>query len=73
MYLDKPKFLFCTEETKSELFGIARHSTVYRKSNDACKEKNTVPTVKYGGDSKTFLDCFAVSGSGCLDCVHLYH
>src|SRR4029434_2860494 len=34
-----------TDETKVELFGKA----VYRKQNEAFKEKNTVPTVIHGG------------------------
>ncbi len=58
-----------TDETKVELFGKGHHVTVYRKRNEAFKEKNTVPTVKHGGDSKMFLGCFAASGTGCLDCV----
>uniref|UniRef100_A0A8C5MI76 Tc1-like transposase DDE domain-containing protein n=1 Tax=Leptobrachium leishanense TaxID=445787 RepID=A0A8C5MI76_9ANUR len=52
-----------------ELFGKAHHSTVYRKWNEAYKEKNTVPTVKYGGGSMMFWGCFAASGTGCLECV----
>uniref|UniRef100_A0A8C5N469 Transposase n=1 Tax=Leptobrachium leishanense TaxID=445787 RepID=A0A8C5N469_9ANUR len=58
-----------TDETKIELFGKAHHSTVYRKWNEAYKEKNTVPTVKYGGGSMMFWGCFAASGTGCLECV----
>lgn len=73
MYLSKPKSFWenvlWTDETKIELFGKAHHSTVYRKRNEAYKEKNTVPTVKYGGGSKMFWGCFAASGTGCLDCV----
>ena len=58
-----------TDETQVELFSKARHSTVYRKRNEAYKEKNTVPTVKYGGGSNMFWGCFAASGTGCIDCV----
>ncbi len=32
-----------TDETKVELFGKGHHGTVYRKRNEAFKEKNTVP------------------------------
>ena len=39
------------------------------KQNEAYKEKNMVPTVKYGGGSKMFSACFAASGTGCIDCV----
>ena len=57
-HLSKPQSFWenvlWTDETKVELFSKARHSTVYRKLNEAYKEKNTVPTVKYGGGSKMF-------------------
>ncbi len=59
-----------TDETKVELFGKVHHGTVYRKRNEAFKEKNTVPTVKHGGGSNMFWGCFAASGTGCLDCVN---
>ncbi len=59
-----------TDETKVELLGKGHHGTVYRKRNEAFKEKNTVPTVKHGGDSKMFRGCFAASGTGCIDCVN---
>ncbi len=59
-----------TDETKVELFGKGHHGTVYRKRNEAFKEKNTVPTVKHGGGSKMFWGYFAASGTGCLDCVN---
>ncbi len=52
---------------KLELFGKGHHGTVYRKRNEAFKEKNT---VKHGGGSKMFLGCFAAFGTGCLDCVN---
>uniref|UniRef100_A0A8C5MFW2 Transposase n=1 Tax=Leptobrachium leishanense TaxID=445787 RepID=A0A8C5MFW2_9ANUR len=73
MYFKKPKSFWenvlWTDETKIELFGKAHHSTVYRKWNEAYKQKNTVPTVKYGGGSMMFWGCSAVSGTGCLECV----
>ncbi len=56
-----------TDETKVELFGKGHHGTVYRKRNEAFKEKNT---VKHGGGSKMFWGCFAASDTGCLDCVN---
>ena len=58
-----------TDETKVELFSKALHSIVYRKWNEAYKEKNMVPTVKYGGGSNMFRGGFAASGTGCIDCV----
>ena len=50
---------------KSWAFG-----TVYRKRNEACKERNRTPTVKHGGGSKMFWGYFAASGTGCLDWVN---
>ena len=73
-YLRKPKSFWenvmWTDETKLELFGKAHYCTVFRKWNEAFKEKNTVPTVKHGGGSQMFWGCFAASGTRCLDCVH---
>ena len=69
-FLGKPKsfweYILWTDETKVELFGKA----VYRKQNEAFKEKNMVPTVKHGGGGPMFWGCFAASGTRCLDCVH---
>ena len=59
-----------TDETKLELFGEAHHLYVYRKQNEAFKEKNTFPTVKHGGGSVMCWGCCAASGSGCLEYVH---
>ena len=36
------------DETKIELFG---HCYVWRKKGEACKPKNTIPTVKHRGSS----------------------
>ena len=36
------------DETKIELFGLNDHCYVWRKKGDACKPKNTIPTVKHG-------------------------
>ncbi|KAL0158692.1 hypothetical protein M9458_046768, partial [Cirrhinus mrigala] len=73
-YVTKPQSFWenvlWTDETKVELFGKGQHGTVYRKRNEAFKEKNTVPTVKHGGGSKMFWGCFASFGTGCLDCVN---
>ena len=52
-YLSKPQSLWenvlWTDETKVEPFSKAFHSTVW---DEAYKEKNMVPTVKYRGGSK---------------------
>ena len=73
-HLNKPRSFWenvlWTDETKLELFGKAHHLYVYRKQNEAFKEKNTFPTVKHGGGSVMFWGCCAASGTGCLECVH---
>lgn len=73
-YLRKPKTFWknvlWSDETKVELFGKRHQHRVYRKENEAFKEKNTVPTVKHGGGSLMFWGCFAASGTGLLDRVH---
>lgn len=43
-----------TDETTVELFGKAHHFSVYRKQNEAYKEKNAAPTGDNGGGSKMF-------------------
>ena len=40
-----------SDETKIELFGHIDHHYVWRKKGEACKPKNTIPTVKHGGGS----------------------
>ena len=40
-----------SDETKIELFGHHDHRYVWRKKGEACKPKNTIPTVKHGGGS----------------------
>ena len=37
-----------SDETKIELFGHNDHRYVWRKKGEACKPKNTIPTVKHG-------------------------
>ena len=72
--MNKPKCFWenvlWTDEMKLELFGKAHHLCVYRKQNEAFKEKNTFPTVKHGGGSVMFWGCCTASGTGCLECVH---
>ncbi|KAK3523448.1 hypothetical protein QTP86_033613 [Hemibagrus guttatus] len=51
----------------TELFGNAHQQFVYRRRNEAYKEKNTLPTVKHGGGSIMLCGCFAASGTGGLD------
>ena len=55
-----------SDETKIELFGQNDHRYVWRKKGDACKPKNTIPTVKHGGSSIMLCGCFAAGGPGAL-------
>ena len=40
-----------SDDTKIELFGHNDHYYIWRKKGEACKPKNTIPTVKHGGGS----------------------
>ncbi|KAI4875718.1 hypothetical protein NFI96_005575 [Prochilodus magdalenae] len=72
-HVDKPQRFWDTvlwsDETKLELFGPMAQIYVWRRKNEAYKEKNTLPTVKHGGGSVMFWGCFASSGTGNLHCV----
>ena len=71
--LNKPqKFLntiLWDDETKLERFGAMDQRYIWRKKNEAYVEKNTLPTVKHGGDSLMFWGCFESLGTGNLQRV----
>ena len=55
-----------SDQTKIELFGHNDHCYVWRKKRDACKLKNTIPTVKHGDGSIMKWGCFAAGGTSAL-------
>lgn len=52
--------------TKLELLGLIGQRYVCRRKNETYVEKNTLPTVRYDGDSVMLWGCFASSSTGNL-------
>ena len=63
VYQNKPsefwEKVLWSDETKIELFGGNISTHVWRKTGDAHKPSNTIPTVKFGGGSIMVWGCFA--------------
>ena len=55
-----------SNETKIELFGINSTRHVWRKRNAEYNPKNTIPTVKHGGENLMLWGCFSAKGTGQL-------
>ena len=51
---------------KMELFGLNDHRYVWREKVEACKPKNTIPTVKHRGGSIMVWGCIAAGGTCAL-------
>ena len=68
-HLDDPqdfwRNILWTDESKIELFGRCAARYICRKNGTAF-DKNIMPTVKHGGASVMFWDCFAALGPGQL-------
>ncbi len=54
-----------SDETKVQLFGIDTTRRVWRR-NAAYDPKNTIPTVKHGGENIMLWGCFLAKGTGQL-------
>ena len=55
-----------SDETKMELFGLNAKRYIWCKPNTAHHPKNTIHTVKHGGESFMLWGCFSSAGTGTL-------
>jgi len=53
-----------SDESKFNIFGHDGPSKVWRKPNEALKEKNLIPTIKHGGGNVMVWGCVAAGGVG---------
>ena len=51
---------------KQKLFGHSDHRYVWSKKGEACKPKNTIPTMKHRSGRIILRGCFSAGGSGAL-------
>ncbi len=58
-----------SDETKIELFGKNSTCRVFRRKNAELHPKNTIPTVKHGGENIMLWGCFSAKGPRRLICV----
>jgi len=54
------------DETKIGLFGKNSTRRVWRNKNAELRPKNTIPTVKHGGENIMLWGCFSAKGTGKL-------
>ena len=53
-----------TDESKINFFGPEGNKYVYRKPNAPLKDRDVIPTMKFGGGKLLFWACFCMQGVG---------
>jgi hypothetical protein len=61
---ETPTKIVALHKSGSSLGAICYHCYVWRKKGDACKLKNSIPTMNYGGGSIMLWGCFAAGVTG---------